>query len=100
MNIVKERNNDVLNVTLEGRLDTNTAPELEKSLDNSIEGIKTININFENLTYVSSAGLRVLLIFHKKMTECKGALYILKPTDEVMVVFDITGFSTFLNIKE
>ncbi|MBQ6783750.1 MAG: STAS domain-containing protein [Acholeplasmatales bacterium] len=100
MNIVKERNNDTLNVTLEGRLDTNTAPELEKSLDNSIEGIKTININFENLTYVSSAGLRVLLIFHKKMTECKGTLYILKPTDEVMEVFDITGFSTFLNIKE
>ncbi len=100
MNIVKERNNDILNVTLEGRLDTNTAPELEKSLNNSIEGIKTININFENLTYVSSAGLRVLLIFHKKMTECKGSLYILKPTDEVMEVFDITGFSTFLNIKE
>ena len=66
MNIVKERNNDILNVTLEGRLDTNTAPELEKSLNNAIEGIKTININFENLTYVSSAGLRVLLIFHKK----------------------------------
>ena len=52
MNIVKERNNDILNVTLEGRLDTNTAPELEKSLNNAIEGIKTININFENLTYV------------------------------------------------
>ena len=100
MNIVKERNNDILNVTLEGRLDTNTAPELEKSLNNAIEGIKTININFENLTYVSSAGLRVLLIFHKKMTECKGALYILKPTDEVMEVSDLTGFSTFLNIKE
>ena len=62
MNIVKERNNDILNVTLEGRLDTNTAPELEKSLDNSIEGIKTININFENLTYVSSAGLPHALI--------------------------------------
>ena len=100
MNIVKEKENDILNVSLEGRLDTNTAPELESSLNDSIDGIKTINLDFKKLNYVSSAGLRVLLIFHKKMTSLKGSLNILHPTDEVVEVFDITGFSTFLNIKE
>ena len=100
MRIEKEVKEEILNVLVEGRLDTNTAPELENSVSDDIVGIKELNINLKNLDYISSAGLRVILKFHKQMTSVGGSLNILSPKDEVLDVFDMTGFSTFLNIKE
>lgn len=100
MEIKKEIKEEILNVVVSGRLDTNTAPELESSVNDDIVGIKDLNFDFEKLDYISSAGLRVILKFHKQMTSVGGTLTIYHPTDEVLEVFDMTGFSTFLTIKE
>ena len=85
MEVKIEKDNGLLNAIITGRLDTNTAPELEIMV---------------NLDYISSAGLRVILIFHKQMAALGGGLVILNPKEEVMDVFDMTGFSSFLKIKE
>ena len=100
MEVKKEIKDEVLNVFVSGRLDTNTAPELESSVNDDIVGIKELNFDFKNLDYISSAGLRVILKFHKQMTTVGGTLSIISPKDEVLEVFDMTGFSTFLTIKE
>lgn len=100
MRIEKEVKDEELTIKVEGRLDTNTAPELEDSVNDDIVGIKVLNIDLKNLDYISSAGLRVILKFHKQMTSVGGTLTIFSPKDEVLDVFDMTGFSTFLNIKE
>ena len=100
MRIEKEVKDEELTIKVEGRLDTNTAPELEDSVNDDIVGIKILNIDLKNLDYISSAGLRVILKFHKQMTSVGGTLTIFSPKDEVLDVFDMTGFSTFLNIKE
>ncbi|MBR6072089.1 MAG: STAS domain-containing protein [Acholeplasmatales bacterium] len=89
-----------LYVRVAGRLDTNTAPELEGSIKNSLDGVKELNLDLKDLDYISSAGLRIILMFHKQMTSNNGKLFVLSPKDEVMEVFDMTGFSTFLNIRE
>jgi len=100
MDIKKELNENVLNVAIIGRLDTNTAPELDQTLEEDVEKVKEMNFDLKNLDYISSAGLRVVLKFHKLLSGKGGALNILNPKDEVLEVFDMTGFSTFLNIKE
>ncbi len=100
MEIKKEIKEEALNVVVSGRLDTNTAPELESSINDDIVGINELNFDFAKLDYISSAGLRVILKFHKQMTSVGGTLTIYHPTDEVLEVFDMTGFSTFLTIKE
>lgn len=100
MTIEKNKENELLTVSVIGRLDTNTAPQLEESLNNDLNGIKTLNLDFKALDYISSAGLRVVLILHKHMASVGGKLNILSPKDEVLEVFDMTGFSTFLSIKE
>ena len=67
MKINVEKNNETLNVALEGRLDTTTAPDLEKVINEQTEGVKKVNLDMKQLEYISSAGLRVLLATHKKM---------------------------------
>ena len=59
-----------------------------------------LNLDLAQLDYISSAGLRVILKFHKHLKSNNGSLIILNPKDEVLEIFDMTGFSTFLNIKE
>lgn len=100
MEIIKNKNNNSLVVKVVGRLDTNTAPELEKSVNEDVKGLSLLTFNFESLDYISSAGLRVVLMFHKLMSGNKGKLIVTHPKDEVMEVFDMTGFSGFLNIEE
>ena len=80
----------MLNVFLVGRLDTNTAPELERFLSENYEGISAITFDCEQLAYVSSAGLRVLLTAHKRM---KGAMKLINVCELVMEVFEMTGFA-------
>ena len=82
---------------LEGRLDTNTSPELEKELNESLEGITDLTINMENLDYISSAGLRVLLSAHKTMMK-QGQMKVTNASEIVREVFDVTGFSDILTI--
>ena len=96
MKIDFTNNNGNLNVALDGRLDTTTAPELESFLGNNYGSINALNINCENLSYVSSAGLRVLLGAQKKM---KGSMKLTNVCELVMEVFEMTGFADILVIE-
>ena len=95
MEIIKTVNNDELVVSLNGRLDTTTAPELESFLSENLSGVNALTIDCQNLNYVSSAGLRVILGAQKKI---KG-LVLTNVQPLVMEVFEITGFVDILTIK-
>ena len=97
MNINKNVNDSELTIALEGRLDTNTAVDLEKELQD-LTGIKNLIFDFEKLEYLSSAGLRILLACQKKM-EMQGSMVIKNVNDSIKEVFDITGFSDILTIE-
>jgi anti-sigma B factor antagonist len=99
MNIIKNTENNTLIVTLEGRLDTNTAPQLEQELKESFGDIKKLVLDMSGLEYISSAGLRVVLSAHKIMTGYEG-MVIKNVNEEIKDIFDITGFSDVLNIEE
>ncbi|MDR2043729.1 MAG: STAS domain-containing protein [Clostridium sp.] len=96
MKIEEIRNQENLDVKLHGRLDTVTAPELEKRMEGSLDGITKLRMDFQDLEYVSSAGLRVLLALSKKMN---GGMVVCKVNEEVMEVFRITGFTNVLVIE-
>ena len=96
MKIDFTKNGELLNVNLEGRLDTATAPEFETFLKENVAGVSAIEIDCKKLIYVSSAGLRVLLSAHKRMM---GALTLTNVCELVMEVFEITGFVDVLNVK-
>jgi anti-sigma B factor antagonist len=96
MKIDFTKNNGVLNVVLDGRLDTITAPEFESFLCENYDKTPSIVIDCEKLSYVSSAGLRVLLGAQKKT---KGAMKLTNVCEEVMEVFEMTGFADILVIE-
>ena len=96
MKINFNNSNGILNVELEGRLDTTTAPELEKFIGDNYNGAGSLVINCEKLVYVSSAGLRVLLGAQKKT---KGAMKLTNVCELVMEVFEMTGFADILVIE-
>ena len=98
MIITEERNNNSVTLQIEGRLDTTTAPTLEKTIDEIIDGITELILDMNQLTYVSSAGLRVLLSTQKKMNKI-GMMKLIGVCEEVMEVFEMTGFSDILNIE-
>lgn len=97
MTITKSKNGEQLTVSVEGRLDTTTAPQFEKFLGENTDGTKVLTIDLEKLEYISSAGLRVLLSTHKKMSKV-GTMKVINVSDEVMEVFDMTGFAEILDI--
>jgi anti-sigma B factor antagonist len=88
--------NGVLNVALDGRLDTTTAPELERILTEKYDGTGSIVVDCKDLSYISSAGLRVLLGAQKKT---KGAMKLMNVCELVMEVFEMTGFADILVIE-
>jgi len=98
LNIVKKAENNGLTVTLEGRLDTTTAPQLETELMGSLEGITSLVLDFEKLEYISSAGLRVLLAAQKVMMK-QGEMKVIHVNEVVMEVFEVTGFTDTLTIE-
>lgn len=100
MNIKITQNGTEAIVALEGRLDTTTAPELETKLATIPEDTTVLNLDFEELRYVSSAGLRVLLASQKKMNARGGKMIIHKPNELVVEVFEVTGFSDILTIEK
>ena len=98
MNIIKTRDNDTLTIALEGKMDITTAPDPEKVIKSSLDGVTELVIDCAKLTYISSAGLRVLLIAHKQM--CKqGSMKVIHVNDMVMEVFAAMGFADILNIE-
>ena len=98
MTIEKKINNDAVTLIVSGRLDTQTAPELEKELDAVLSGIKELTFDMTNLEYVSSAGLRVILKAQKAMNT-QGSMKLTGVNDSIMEVFDITGFLDILTIE-
>ena len=98
MTIEKTTENAKVTLTVSGRLDTTTAPELEAALDEVLENTKELIFNLENLEYISSAGLRVILKAQKAMNT-KGSMKLTGVNDSIMEVFDITGFLDILTIE-
>ena len=97
MTITKMRNGAELKLALEGRLDTNTAPELEAELQTALDGVTELTMDLEKLEYISSAGLRVLLSTQKIMNK-QGEMKVSNVSETVMDVFEVTGFSDILTI--
>ncbi len=98
MNIIKKQNGTNLEIALEGRLDTTTAPELEQELKQSLNGVENLTFDFSKVEYISSAGLRVLL-FAQKMICGGGSMKITHANEIVMEVFEVTGFTDILTIE-
>ena len=97
MTINKKVNGNALEIALEGRLDTMTAPELEAELNQSLAGADSLTLDFSKLDYISSAGLRVLLSAHKAMS-AKGGMKVTNVNEIVQEVFEVTGFADILEI--
>ena len=98
MTIEKNLNGTELTVAITGRLDTTTAPQLEAEFKQSIGGVEKLVLDFAELEYLSSAGLRVLLGAQKKMQRV-GTMKLINVCEEVMEVFEMTGFSDILTIE-
>ena len=97
MTIHQNRNGSELTLSLEGRLDTSTAPELEKVIRESLNGVTALTLDCGKLEYISSAGLRVLMIAQKTMNK-QGSMKLTNVADFIMEVFELTGFSSLLTI--
>ncbi len=98
MNIQVKKENEALLIELEGRLDTTTAPQLEKTLKVEVADHKKLIFDFAQLAYISSAGLRVLLAAQKVMNR-QGEMKILNVNETIMEVFEVTGFSDILTVE-
>jgi len=99
MTITKTKDNDKTTISLQGRLDTTTAPQLQEELESVFNDAKAVYLDFSELIYVSSAGLRVLLI-GMKAAKAKSAEFTLKNvSEEIMEVLEMTGFSDMLKIE-
>ena len=96
MKIDFNKNEDIINVAIDGRLDTTTAPEFDSFIAKNLDGVKSLVIDCNKLEYLSSAGLRVLLVAHKKMG---GNMKLVNVHEIVLEVFELTGFSDVLVIE-
>ena len=99
MTITKNLNGTSLEIALEGRLDTVTAPELEDVVKHELDGVNALVMDFSKLDYISSAGLRVLLSAHKIMAGKGGAMKVTNVNEIVREVFEVTGFEDILTIE-
>ncbi len=98
LNITKTIKNKEADFALEGRLNTVTAPELEKELKTSLDGITELRMDFEKLDYISSAGLRVLLSAQKQMNK-QGTMTLHHVNQTILEIFEVTGFSDILTVE-
>ena len=98
MTIEKKLGNESATLIVSGRLDTQTAPELENELDSVLSGLKELTFDFANLEYVSSAGLRVLLQAQKIMNK-QGEMVVRNVNETISEIFEVTGFSDVLTIE-
>ena len=98
MEIRKSLEEKKLLVEIAGRLDTTTAPELEEALAEGLEEVEELVLDFKELEYISSAGLRVLLALQKKMN-VQGSMVVQNVNSTIMEVFELTGFVDILTIQ-
>ena len=98
MNISIEKDNGSVVMKLSGRLDTTTAPELENAINGEGDALKSLVLDFKEVNYISSAGLRVLLSA-QKMMNIQGSMELNNVSEDVMDIFEMTGFADILVIK-
>ena len=98
LNITKKLENGVLDIALDGRLDTNTAPEFQKEVEPMLGGISKLTLDCEKLDYISSAGLRVLLTFEQTLEDQGKKMELRNVNDIIHDVFDVTGFLEIMTI--
>lgn len=98
MNINLSQDGSSLTVSLEGRLDTRTAPELDSAMKSNVDGVTSLTFDLEALDYISSAGLRVLLSCQKAMNR-QGKMVVKNANSVVNDIFEVTGFSEILTIE-
>ena len=99
MEIKKEQNGSVMKIALVGRLDAVTAPDLDKVVQNELTGITDLTLDFGELVYVASAGLRVLLLAQKRMKK-QGSMKLVHVSSDVKDVLEMTGVIDFLTIED
>lgn len=99
MTITKTQDGTKLTIALEGRLDTITAPQLEGELRSAVDGVSELEFDLAALDYISSAGLRVLLAAQKVMNK-QGNMVIRNANENLMEIFDVTGFVDILTIEQ
>lgn len=97
MTVVKMRKENSLTVSLGGRLDTSTAPQLEAELKD-LDGVAELVLDMDKLVYLSSAGLRAILALQKRMSR-QGKMIVRHVCGEIMEVFEMTGFADILTIE-
>jgi anti-sigma B factor antagonist len=98
LNITKKLEDGVLDVALDGRLDTNTAPDFQKEIEPMLGDISKLTLDCEKLDYISSAGLRVLLTFEQTLEEQGKKMELRNVNDIIHDVFDVTGFLEIMTI--
>ena len=98
LNITKKLEGGVLDVALDGRLDTNTAPEFQQEIEPMLGSISELKLDCEKLDYISSAGLRVLLATQKVMAK-QGTMKLCHVNETIMEIFEVTGFTDILTIE-
>ncbi|MBQ7654193.1 MAG: STAS domain-containing protein [Clostridia bacterium] len=99
MQISLNKENGVLTVCVNGRVDTVTAPELEKTVFENLEGVSQLCLDLKEMPYTSSAGLRVFLMTQKQMTKQGGTMKVLNVCEDVYEVLEMTGFSDIMDIE-
>lgn len=99
MDIIKKLEGDTLTIALIGKLDSNTAPDVEKIVNDELNGVKSLIWEFKDLKYLSSAGLRILLTSQKIMNR-QGKMVLRHVNDIIMETLDMTGFSSILTFED
>ena len=98
MNIKQKKENKVVTLSISGRVDTNTSPELLECLKEVMPGAEELVLDLEGVDYVSSAGLRVILFAQKTMNS-QGSMKVINVNQDIMETFELTGFTDILNIE-
>ena len=99
MDINKTLEETTLTVSISGRIDTQTAPELQKELEGSIEGITDLILDFTDVAYISSAGLRTIVLVQNWMDNKNGTMIIRGANKNILNIFKVTGFDNFLTLE-
>ena len=99
MKAVFDKNANSLTVSVEGSIDTVTAPELDSQLQANWEGITELIMDLAAVDYISCAGLRVILMANQQMEDCDGSMTVRNVNDDIKEIFEMTGFDSLLNLE-
>lgn len=98
MNLTKTKKGTTVIISIDGRIDTNTAMEFGEQVNDALDNIENLILDFSNVEYISSLGLRAILELQKRMAS-QGTMKVLNPNSSVMDIFNMTGFSKILTIE-